>query len=91
MTATRATNGTTMCGSNMSPLEQQQQQQDVSDPVTNSNTTRTIDAYPTANGTPIRYQCCKIYLNKLDWIEPLYIFYKWMLFYSFKTLKIELL
>ncbi|XP_071560509.1 uncharacterized protein [Temnothorax nylanderi] len=59
MAATRATSGTTMCGAtvNASPLsmqQQQQQQQDVGEPMTNSSTTRTIDAYPTTNGTPVR-------------------------------------
>ncbi|XP_012540959.2 uncharacterized protein LOC105839299 [Monomorium pharaonis] len=59
MTATRATSGTTVCRAtvNVSPLpaqQQQQQQQDVSDPMINSSTTRTIDAYPTTNGTPVR-------------------------------------
>lgn len=55
MTATRATSGTTICGAtiNASPLSTQQQQQDAGDPMTNSNTTRTIDAYPTTNGTPV--------------------------------------
>ncbi|XP_070150409.1 uro-adherence factor A isoform X2 [Polyergus mexicanus] len=59
ITATRATSGTTMCGStaNMSSLsvqQQQQQQQNAGDSKTNSNIIRTIDTYPTANGTPIR-------------------------------------
>lgn len=58
MAATRATSGTTMCGAtvNASPLstQQQQQQQDVGDPMTNSNITGTIDAYPTTNGTSVR-------------------------------------
>lgn len=59
MAAIRATTGSTVCGAtvNASLLStQQQQQQDVSDdPMTNSNTARTIDAYPTPNGTPMRY------------------------------------
>ncbi|XP_029665454.1 uncharacterized protein LOC115236876 isoform X1 [Formica exsecta] len=60
ITATRATSGTTMCGStaNTSSLsvqqQQQQQQQNAGDSTTNSNVIRTIDTYPTANGTPIR-------------------------------------
>ncbi|XP_011702182.1 PREDICTED: uncharacterized protein LOC105458510 [Wasmannia auropunctata] len=61
MAATRATNGTsgTICGatvnaSSLSTQQQQQQQQDVGDSMTNSNTTRTIDTYPTSNGTPVR-------------------------------------
>lgn len=62
MAATRATSGTTICGAtvNVSPSstqQQQQQQQDVGDSITNSNTIRTIDAYPTTNGTPVRYLC----------------------------------
>jgi len=71
MAATRATSGTsgTMCGATINMLslptqqQQQQQQQDISDLITNSNTTRTIDVYPTTNGTPVRYQC-KINLSK---------------------------
>jgi len=58
MAAIRATTGSTVCAAtvNSSPLStQQQQQQDVDDPMTNSNTARTIDAYPTPNGTPMRY------------------------------------
>lgn len=35
--------------------QQQQQQQDVGDSTNNSNVIRTIDTYPTTNGTPIRY------------------------------------
>ena len=58
--ATRATSGTTMCSStvNASPLsaqQQQQQQQDADNLTTNSNIIRTIDTYPIANGTPVRY------------------------------------
>lgn len=75
MAATRATSGSTVCGAtvNASPLSTQQQ--DIDDSMTNSNTTRTIDAYPTTNGTPMRYECCKIYLNKLHRIivKPSYI------------------
>ncbi|XP_011863279.1 PREDICTED: E3 ubiquitin-protein ligase TRIM37-like [Vollenhovia emeryi] len=54
MAATRATSGTAVCGAtvNASPLSPQQQQ-DVGDAMTSSNT-RTIDAYPTTNGTPVR-------------------------------------
>lgn len=63
MTATRATNGTTMCNSsvNTSPLsmqqqpQQQQQERDAGDSTLNSNVIRTIDTYPTANGIPMRY------------------------------------
>ncbi|XP_011634045.1 uncharacterized protein LOC105425136 [Pogonomyrmex barbatus] len=56
MAATRATNGTTMCGSNANASQstQQQQQQDINEPVTSSNNTRTIDTYPTTNGTSVR-------------------------------------
>lgn len=57
MTATRATNGTTMCSSsvNASPLStQQQQERDAGDSTLNSNVIRTIDTYPTANGIPMR-------------------------------------
>ncbi|KYN29017.1 E3 ubiquitin-protein ligase TRIM37, partial [Trachymyrmex cornetzi] len=57
--ATKATCGTdgTMCAAtvNTSPTSiQQQQQQDTGEPMINSNTTRTIDAYSTTNGTPVR-------------------------------------
>ncbi|KAG5322098.1 TRI37 ligase, partial [Acromyrmex heyeri] len=60
MAATRATSGTngTICAVtvNTSPIsmQQQQQQQDTGEPMINSNTTRTIDAYSTTNGTPVR-------------------------------------
>ncbi|XP_018394310.1 PREDICTED: uncharacterized protein LOC108773090 [Cyphomyrmex costatus] len=62
MAATRATSGTngtmstaTVNTSSVSmQQQQQQQQQDAGEPMTNSNTTRTIDAYPTMNGTPVR-------------------------------------
>jgi len=66
MAATRVTNGTSGATVNtlsLSTQQQQQQQQDISNSIINSNTTRTIDVYPTTNGTPIRYQC-KINLSK---------------------------
>jgi len=72
MAATRATSGTngTICAAtvNTSPIsiQQQQQQQETGEPMINSNTTRTIDAYSTTNGTPVRYKCCKIYLIASD-------------------------
>ncbi|EFN67872.1 Tripartite motif-containing protein 37 [Camponotus floridanus] len=58
ITATRA-NGTTIISStantsSLSVQQQQQQQQDVGDSTNNSNVIRTIDTYPTTNGTPIR-------------------------------------
>lgn len=71
ITATRATNGTTICGStvNTSPLsvqqqqQQQQQQQDAGDSTTNSNVIRAIDTYPTANGIPIRYNIAIYFMS----------------------------
>lgn len=69
MAATRAINGTTICGAivNSSPLstQQQQQEQDVDDSMTNSNITRTIDAYPTTNGTPVRYHMLQNLLKQI--------------------------
>jgi len=68
MAATRVTSGT-MCGATVNTLslstqQQQQQQQDISDSMINSNTTRTIDVYPTTNGTPIRY--ISMYISMLQ-------------------------
>ncbi|KAL6429542.1 hypothetical protein ACFW04_007472 [Cataglyphis niger] len=55
ITATRATSGTTICGStaNTSSLSVQQQQ-DAEDSKINSNVIQTIDTYSTANATSLR-------------------------------------
>lgn len=46
--------------------QQQQQQQDIGDSTSNSNVIRTIDTYPTVNGTPIRYNIyCNLFYVRL--------------------------